>query len=265
MKKYLLLLLLALSLGTHEIIASAPSSSSRALEKLTYCAIPENLKAHFLPQRHALKPVLDGIFTHPGILKNDETFSAAGFEILLIKKAGHTKSAHWRLARHPLLPGYLFKVYLDNATEMGKNECLKKLGDRCLGAENIRKLIKSKKLRHFVVPDKWLYRVPLDPLSKEMQQPVILMVTDMRLVSRAQCKEAWLNVTKEQLDELFCIFNHRYASTFLYGNIPYTKDGKFACIDTELPVRKKVEWDRVKHFISDEMGPYWDSLMRKRH
>lgn len=217
------------------------------------------LKPYFLPLQHPMKPVLDQICEQGRILKNEESFEKAGFEILLKKRAGHTKHAFWHLARHPLVPGYLFKVYLDAETNLKRNEGWQKLANRCRGAANIRRLIQKKGIQHFVVPEKWLYKLPLG--SDSRQQPVILMVTDMCLTGRSACRKAWKNATKEQLDELYCFYSHGYGSTSLVHNVCYTQEGKFAFIDTELPDRK-VNMNSVFKYFSEEMQEYWENLIQ---
>lgn len=251
MKKFLLFLLL---IGSYNGLWANSNFYDDATQA--------KLKRYFLPQKHTMKPVLDKIFK-PGVLNSADSFERAGFTILLHKRSSHAFNARWVLARHPLVPGYLFKVFLNNEQKLKKNECWNKLLDRCKGAERIRNLIKEKGLQHFIVPDKWLYAVPPERSSKLIQQPVVLMVTDMHLVAGRKNRMSWKRATKEQLDELYTILSHGYGSTFLTGNLPYTKWGKFACIDTEGPVRR-FEMEKVKAYLSEEMGLYWDKLMQKR-
>lgn len=220
-------------------------------------AVQKRLQPFILPEDHPMKEALDQIRQQPNILANLDSFTEAGFVVLLTKYAGHERSAKWRLAKHPLVPGYLFKVYLDSEG-LDKNIGWKKLADRCCGAANIRMLIKEKGIRHFVVPDKWLIEMPIDPNSN--QQPVMLMVTDMRLASREACKDAWKNVSKRQLSELYEILANGFSSTYLVSNICLTRDGKFACIDTELPVRVP-KFDRVLRYLSPKMRTYWEQLV----
>lgn len=220
--------------------------------------VQKRLQPFILPQNHPMKEPLDQIRAqHPNLLADVDSFLQAGFKILLTKYAGHERSAKWRLASHPLVPGYLFKVYLDSEG-LDKNIGWKKLADRCCGAANVRRLIKEKGIRHFVVPDKWLIEVPVDPTSN--QQPVMLMVTDMKLTGREKCREAWKNVSKEHLDELYEILSNGFCSTYLVVNICLTRDGKFACIDTELPQRTP-KLDKVLHYFSPKMRTYWEHLV----
>jgi hypothetical protein len=248
MKKWILSLLL-LATAWHGALQGAYDHS------FDDKASQEWLKPYLLPKRHPMKQALDFIFAQNKPLANEEAFMRAGFRVLLSKRSSSTRNAYFHLGQHPLVPGYLFKVYLDSEEGLKKNEGWNKLANRCRGAENIRKLIKEKGLRHFVVPDKWLYRVP------DSEQEAVLMVTDMELVSRAECKKAWKSATKEQLDELYCILSHGLSSTWLLNNIPYTRKGKFACIDTEHPKRRPRKMKQVRHYLSKEMQHYWDHLI----
>jgi hypothetical protein len=223
----------------------------------------DRIRRHLLPLEHPIKIALDTIFSQPNVIKDLDSFEAAGFVTVSYKT-----SSYVRVARHPALPGYLVKVYLDTQSHRrGSRSCWTAFTERCEGAENIRKLIARKKLQHFAVPDKWLYPVPEqnDPHEKS-QTPTkrfILVVTDMELASSAENKAAWgQHVTHKQLKELYCILGHGYASTFLTGNIPYTKHHKFACVDTEFANRTN-RYERVKKYIPYSMWDYWDGLVEK--
>lgn len=258
MSRLCLILALAAFCGQNETSAASNQWQGSFYDQ----AAQSKLKPYFLPKQHPMKPALDLIFAQARPLSNVAFFKQAGFEILLKKRAGHTRHAYWHLAKHPQVPGYLFKVYLDTSN-LKKNEGWRKLANRCIGAANIRNLIKKKGLRHFVVPEKWLYRLPFDSDDPQSQQPVILMVTDMRLTCLSDCEEAWKDATKEQLDELYCIYSHGYGSTSLVNNVCYTREGKFAFIDTELPYRE-VNMKSVLKYFSEEMQDYWEDLIRPK-
>lgn len=215
------------------------------------------MRPYLLPKKHHLHSILNGIFSRSRVIFSDETLAQAGFRTLCTQPFSHI-----RVASHPQLSGYLVKVYLDcdNVTRKDRPG-YEWLTDRCIGADLIRKLIKKKKMRHFTVPDKWLYPVP--STAPEHVQPVILVVQDMHLVSKAETVHAWKTViTREHLDELYCILSHGLSSCFLEGNIPYTRNGTFSCIDTEYYDRK-LKYHKVKPYLSDEMNLYWDELVRK--
>lgn len=215
----------------------------------------EKLQPYLLPLDHPAKAVLDSIFSHGNPLKNKKSFKKAGFTII----SKNTSSLAY-IAKHARLPGYLVKAYLQTRPKgrMG-NESWMGFLMRCQGADNIRKLISSHHLRYFSVPDKWIY--PLPKRAPFPPREVILVVTDSQLTPRSECQKAWKNASKACLDELYIILAHGYASTFLVGNIPYTKSGTFACVDTEFPIRKH-KMERVIKYLSSEMGTYWSKLTK---
>ncbi len=223
----------------------------------------KEMRPYLLPTNNPLKAALDHLFQGQRLIQNETSFIEAGFITL-----HHQPFSKIRVAKHANLPGYLFKVYLDSDPYEIKNKaCWWRLTQRCKGAKNIRRLIKEKNLVHFTVPDKWLYPLSTSSLSSKADrrsiQPVILVVTDMDLVSSYDSVEAWkTKVTPRILDELYCILSHGFASEYLTINIPYCKNGKFACVDTE-DAKKELKLDEVKNFIAPEMHGYWDELVRK--
>jgi hypothetical protein len=217
-----------------------------------------NPTPYILPKNHHLKRTLDSIFAKGIVLENEKTFSQAGFKTICLKS-----SSGIRLAQHPLVKGYLFKVYLDSDTHhrgMGswsKQDCLIQ---RCIGAQKIRTLIETLNFRYFTVPDKWLYKVS----SIQKNPSFILVVTHMPIFNVKESKKAWkTKVTKGHLEELFTIMKNGCASGGLALNVPYTKTGKFAFIDTEYPERV-FDLPQEKKFFSLEMQAYWDFLLQNQ-
>lgn len=216
------------------------------------------MKPYFLPLNHPLKQSLDAIFLNGRVTENQETFANAGFITLFTQPTSLIT-----VARHPLLPGVLLKLYLDSETrEKDGIPGWKWLVNRCKGAENVRKLIQRKKLKYFSVPDKWIYPLPEGKTFESRRHPVVLIVTDMDLTSESDTKYAWKHlIQKKHLDELFCILSHGFSSCYLATNIPYSKSGKFACIDTEHP-KRKLSYNHVKAYLSPPMRAYWNELIK---
>jgi len=201
-----------------------------------------------LSSHHWLNDVLENIFGKSNVLKNAHHFEGAGFNIL------HKRPSTLIIASHPFISGHLVKIFL-NDTNKTYEQMWNNFINRCLGAENIRNLIKKKKLRFFTVPDKWIFVTP------DEEKIPVLVVTKMNLVENSVTRKAWKQVTKEQLQELYCIISHGYASTRLILNIPLTKEGVFACIDTEQPQRIPL-YDHARVYFSHDMQKYWDKLVR---
>lgn len=218
----------------------------------------KKITPYLLPENHPIKPVLDAIFLTSRATKDIENFTLAGF---ITRVYAHNSYLH--VAEHPSISGYLLKIYLDSETKKKNgNQGWELLTNRCEGAKNVRKLIQKKGFKHFVVPDKWLYPLPARPEAGVIRHPVILLVTDMEITTLTECERAWkTRATKELLDELFCILSHGYASAHLISNVAYTKQGKFAFIDTEYP-KRKIDYGMARPFLSKEMQEYWDKLVR---
>jgi hypothetical protein len=216
---------------------------------------------YMLPAESPLWRILPAIFFDPSILDTVQSFAEAGFITVSQRPSGMCVAAHPRLDR------YLVKAYIRSKKIKPNWEWLV---HRCWGASNIRELIDEKKLRHFVVPDKWIYPlvatpIPAHPTRDEliaMQTPAALVVTDMELVGRIASRKAWkTRVTKRLIQELYCILSHGYSSCCLPSNIPFTRRGKFACIDTEHPQRP-LPFQNVGRHLSPDMAEYFNSLVR---
>lgn len=210
---------------------------------------------HLLPLDHHVMPILDQIFSEPRVLKNEQSLRNAGFSIIAIQ----AKSS-MVVARHPLVPGFVFKIYRDSEPTGRKGmpgwECL---AIRCKNAKKVKKIIDKNCLIHFTVPDKWLYLLPITH-SKKNHQPVILLATDMEIESRKNTKQAWKTlITPEHLDELYIILKEGYGSCFLINNMPLTKHGTFAFVDLEKP-KRKLNMDKVGTYFSRDMRLYWHTL-----
>lgn len=210
-----------------------------------------------------MKPTLDAIFSKSRAIENERTLVDAGFEII----ADTMPRSFIVVVRHPEVPGYVFKIYLDS-----ENRCRKEvphwlaLTRRCVGAQGIRKIIERKKIQHFAVPDKWLYLLPVYPYSNSLHpEPVILIETDMQLESKEVTKKMWKTaITEKHLDELYAILKHGYggrSTISISTNVPFTKLGKFAFTDTEGD-QSYLHLKHVKKYLSDDMKRYWDSLIK---
>lgn len=218
----------------------------------------DKIQPFLLPLTHPMKEQLDLIFHKSRAIQDRDTFEEAGFEVLM-----DDLNSLMILAKHPGIPGYLFKVYFDGSETKKNKSGWGFLLKRCKGASDIRSLIHEKELKYFSVPDKWLYLLPIPFVESDKRiEPVILMVTDMELVTPKENVQAWkTKITKEHLQELYLILSHGHGSSGLVKNVPYTNSGKFAFIDTEHP-NKTPKYDKARQFLSKEVQAYWDQLVR---
>ncbi|KAF3361470.1 hypothetical protein PHSC3_001844 [Chlamydiales bacterium STE3] len=218
------------------------------------------MRPFLVPLNHPLKPILDSLFA-TRVTENYSTIVNSGFHILSCQESSFIK-----VVTSPHLPEYIFKIYPDD--EIRKKQNLPGwhwLSNRCEGARRIKRFIKKNKIKYFKVPEKWLYPLPPFPNpNSPAPQPVILIEDNMHIVSLKETREAWYTkVTKKHLDELYHILSNDMGSSFLSGNIPYCKDGKFAFVDTEYP-KRKISLRTVKSYLSPEMQAYWQSLLNHK-
>lgn len=217
----------------------------------------EIIAPHLLPLDHPIKRVLDSIFAKSRAVMNKTSLTLAGFSIMSIQPKSLIV-----VAKHPLVPGYLFKIYLDGE-QSGRDNIpgWKSLTIRCINAKKLRNIINYHHMRYFTVPEKWLYLLPLDEHpSREKHQPVVLVVKDMEIKNLHESRVAWKTVvTKDHLHELYILFKAGHGSLSLPKNIPFTKHGTFAMIDTEKPEKRR-DVQRIEQFFSNDMKYYWRKL-----
>lgn len=226
--------------------------------------VKKKIHPHLLPETHPIKPVLDSIFLTRRASQDMDTFLSAGF---FLKEPG--KPSVISVAGHPLLPGYLVKVYLDTTRNTKFNDPVWKcLFNRIVGAKKIRKAIKKIKSKYFVVPRKWIYPLPIEPSPPNdpayQRQNFVLVVEDMQLVPYADNLVAWKTlITYQHLDELLDILLYAGGGSYRPDNIAFTLSGKFAFIDTEYPHKTpNLEKIAFRDFLAPEMKAYWDEIIR---
>lgn len=225
--------------------------------------VNEQISPFLLPLDHPAKPVLDQIFSSFRATANDQALLDAGFYINSIQPRSFV-----RILSHPLLPGFLFKAYVDAEVRTKKNlASWEWLVKRCQGAAAVRTIIKKKQIKLFTVPDKWIYLLPEGPNdlvdSSHTRHLALLVVTDMNLANQAECLYAWSHyITKEHLNELYQVITYAKGSSYRPDNIPLTINGTFAFIDTEYPTAIP-DYISIQAYLSPEMRKYWKKLIYK--
>ncbi len=224
----------------------------------------EAIAPYILPKDHPIKEELDAIFCSTRVTLNQQTFRMAGFII----KYSQPRS-FIRVASHPAIPGYLVKVYLDSEHRLKRNtEGWVWFVRRIEGVNKIHEYITSIESKFFVAPKKWIYPLPINPSIPGtfgyQRKNEILVVEDMRLVSKEKSTKAWkTKITKDHLDELYGILYYAGGNSYRPDNIAYTEEGKFAFIDTEYSYIYRSSYESIKKYLSPEMAKYWETKCRK--
>lgn len=223
----------------------------------------QTVRPWLMPENHPIRTKLDAIFSSSRATKDETSFLSSGFIIFKSQPRSFV-----RVARHPEFPGYVFKVYFDNELRIKRNKPgWYWLAKRCEGAKRIAYIIRKNKMKHFKVAQKWIYPLPLTPNppkgSEYSAKAEILIAEDMDIVSNVSSREAWINkMTREHLDELFVIISYARGHSYRPDNIPLSRDGKFAFIDTEYPDDPPNFREPQKYF-SPEMVDYWKQLIKQ--
>ncbi len=220
----------------------------------------EAIAPYILPEDHPIKEKLDAIFCLRRATLNQQMFRMAGFIIKYSQPRSFIK-----VASHPAIPGYLVKVYLDSEHRLKRNtEGWVWFTRRIEGVNKIHEYITANKSKFFVAPKKWIYPLPVNPSIPGafgyQRKNEILVVEDMRLVSKEKSIKAWkTKITKEHLDELYEILYYAGGDSYRPDNIAYTEEGKFAFIDTEYSYIYRSSYESIKKYLSSEMAEYWET------
>lgn len=234
------------------IILITPLSPLTGYERNTKIAaeVWNSLEPHFLPENHKLKKNLDAIFNAKNVTQNSESIEKAKFKHIIIGKKSHIV-----VAMHPKLKGYRIKFYLEEGPEV---DDIYKLKRRVEGAKAIRNIIENDPVYSLIfrVPRKWLYPLPY-PTNKIH---LVLIAEDMDIYSYEQNWLKWrsTSINPKKLDALYEVMEKAglWDSVFAF-NIPFTKDGKIAFIDTEYYHKWPVPYHKLNQYLSPRMEIYW--------
>lgn len=208
-----------------------------------------------LPDSHPLQEKLSDLFNDPRMFKTKKTFKKTNFHLL---SKGMRKIM---VASHPKLKGYLVKKFSDFTSP---DDQLINYLKRISGARALREFIKDNKLKHVVVPQKWLYPLPSqfsDP--KTGNSTYILIVEDMDICSgnssyHGETAKKYAEIDNKILREICTIVYYFRGLDSAPCNMPFTHENKVAFIDTEC----WDEWDRqgflsrIKRYLNAESRAY---------
>lgn len=214
---------------------------------------------YFLPKSHPVHKKLDRLFANERPLLSLKSLQKAGFV-----KARPRKFTHLIVTRHPDIPGYIFKLYLDaQRFPKGKEECFF-WKQRIDGAEKLRRLIAKKGWKNiFKVPHKWIYATPKKHLDPDYPIKYTLLVEeDMDLVPDGENKKLWRRLSsRKKLRALYSLLQTiGLRDCAKPDNIPFSRDGKIAFIDTQTHGEEKVAYKKLFPFLSPTLKAYWKTL-----
>lgn len=227
--------------------------------------VSDSVKEYMMPDDHPMKDKMDHIFFSSRALADHKSMKVAGFD--KAKPQSHTGII---VTRHPDLPLYVIKAYLDESDyHDGKPEHLFWI-KRARGARKVQRSITTHHYEHlFKVPKKWIYLLPDEPSppSDYLRKNFILVEEDMEIYDDKTNENMWGSnrVTTELLDAMYTITTELgLADCAKPDNCPFSFDGRVAFIDTQrLNDRGFVKFDRLTPFLSRPMRDYWNALTKK--
>jgi hypothetical protein len=160
------------------------------------------------------------------MFESADDWADEGFEIL---RASDNKIT---VASHRSVPGYLFKKYVSSGKREALDDQLENYQTRLEGARRLRGLIDDKKLRHVVVPSKWLRTLP-EEFGTRREPAHILIVERLDLLDADESEHAYRRIDESVLRDL-CVALYAFRGLDSTAkNLPHTTDGKVAFVDTE--------------------------------
>jgi hypothetical protein len=218
------------------------------------------MSSYLLPYNHLARMHLHKLFRRSDAIDNEAAFLEAGFKI----RSTNPRSL-MRVATHPSLRGYVFKVFFveEQGCEREKPCGWKNFSLRCSQANRIRRVIHEQAFRHFRVPHKWLFHTPRHHSCSPNDRPAILVAEFQDLVPRDDNERAWRHsVTKRHLYELYAVLEGAGGVSSRPDNIALTRQGWFAFVDTEYSSDLH-DYESIVPYLSRQMHQYWSSLIRR--
>lgn len=198
--------------------------------------------------------VLKGLFREPDMFDTPSNWRKAGF---VVEGKGGWSSI--MVARHPSVPAYLFKKY---SRKISLKEQLKNYQRRAEGADKLLALIAAQQLTWIVVPRKYLLELPPE-FSRKGTVSYVLVVERMGLLESSQSKQLYRQISSEVLRQLCVVLRAFPGLDSGVRNVPFTRSGQIAFIDTERWAdKKKSRLHRLREYLPDEQRRLAEVLLK---
>jgi hypothetical protein len=217
--------------------------------------------AYVMPADHPIKPTLDALFQSTRATFNLDSLVAAGFN-----RTKPRKTTKLCVTKHPDIPGYVFKFFLDFQYFFYDPEYAIWV-DRINTVNKIREEIIARGLQaKFKVPHKWIYVLPTTPKVAKgyAAKEYILVAEDMDLISENENEALWKSdfITEELLTDLYSLVSDLGLRSFTKPeNIPFSNDGTIAFIDTQF-MNCDVEFEELTQYLSPTNQAIWKRIYK---
>ena len=225
----------------------------------------ESVQPYLLPEKSPAFHPLNKLFGSKRITANKASLREAGFNLT------EDQGLHVVVASHTKLKGYLIKVILDKYDPNAKGgerdweHWLKRIEGERVIRQAIAELGYKK---YFKVPRQWIYPLPSGPKcpvrDNYIPKSFILIVEDMRLEPKQTNSQFYRHIGKKWLNAIY-IITTKYGLSDCCNkhNLPLSRDGKLAFVDTETFYNWPINYHRMLEFLSTGGKSYWNALRRQ--
>jgi hypothetical protein len=197
---------------------------------------------------------LRGLFRDPDMFDSPRSWQKAGFTV-----EGKGTMSNIMVGSHSSVPGYLFKKY---SREISLKEQLKNYRRRIEGADKLRTFVAAQQLTQIVVPRKRLHELPPE-FSRKGVPSYVLVVERLVLLESSESKRMYRQMSNEDLRQLCTVLRTFEGLDSGVRNVPFTRSGQIAFIDTERwNSKKKVHLHRIGEYLSDAQRQFAEAIFK---
>jgi hypothetical protein len=195
---------------------------------------------------------LKALFHDPNMFDSPSNWRRAGFKV-----EGEGDPSNIMVASHPSMTGRLFKKYSRVVSLKEQHENYRR---RVKGADKLRAFITAGRLSRLVVPQKQLHELPSE-FSHADETAYVLIVELLDLLRPSDSKQRYRELDKEGLRQLctaLCAFEGLDSGV---RNLPFTRGGQIAFVDTERwDKEKKIPLRHVSKYLSNDQLQFMKSI-----
>lgn len=212
-----------------------------------------DLTGYLLPNTHPTVEKLQKIFNDSSLLESRSRLVNAGFV------PTEHQGANSVTLKHPSLKGYIVKLLTD--TFPVENEA-ERFVLRIDGERAARKCVRKYRWEDFFkIPRQWIYVLP----HPSERRRTVLIAEDADIVPHHQT-ERWYRdkITKSALKKIYRLTTEvGLQDCCRKTNLPRTKDGRLAIVDTETFHVWPVEYDRLLVSLNSKMQNAWLKIIKE--
>jgi hypothetical protein len=192
---------------------------------------------------------LGRLFVDPDMFDSRDDFRAAGFDVLR-RSSDNTIM----IGAHISAPGVLFKKY---ASALSADDQLENYDRRARGARELRRFVEKRGLRGIDVPEKRILELP----RAFGRRPHILVVSRLDILGESASKIAYRTISEDVLDDLCEVVVEFPGLDSNTGNVPMTRSGHVAFVDTE-HWRRRDEKPHLRHISAHLSRRGWERAQK---